>query len=72
MCVDRKGSVRGIQGLGERDEVEEDPGERGRQGDGPPSGAVIECCRQHRESGYAVEDDRDSEPEERHKERSAR
>jgi hypothetical protein len=67
VSVDRKGVVGGIEHLGERDEVEEDGGDGGGDGDVTPTGTVVKCCRQDRERGYAVEEDRDSEPEEGHK-----
>ena len=56
----------GVEHLGEGDEVEEDGGDGGGDGDVPPAGAVVECGGQDGERGYAVEKDRDSEPEEGH------
>jgi hypothetical protein len=60
----------GAMGCGERfddgDEVEEGSGERCGHGDVSPARAVVECGRQHRECGDAVEDNRDAEPEEGH------
>jgi len=50
--------------------MEEDGGDGGRDGDVTPAGAVVEGSRQYGERGYAVEKDRDSEPEEGHNERS--
>ena len=67
MGVDRKSVVGGVEHLGERDEVKEDGGDSGGDGDVAPTGAVVEGCGQDRERGYAVEEDRDSEPEEGHK-----
>ena len=60
----------GIEHLGEGDEVKEDGGDGGWDGDVPPAGAVVECGGQDGERGYAVEKDRDSEPEEGHDDRS--
>ena len=60
--VDRQGVVGGVEHLGERDEVEEDGGDGGGDGNVTPAGPVVEGCGQHRERGYAVEEDRDSEP----------
>ena len=62
VSVDREGVVGGVEHLGERDEVEEDSGNGGRDGDVTPAGTVVEGGRQDRERGYAVEEDRDSEP----------
>jgi len=59
--------VGGVEHLGERDEVEEDCGDGGGDGDVPPAGTVVEGGRQNRERGDAVEKDRDSEPEEGHR-----
>ncbi len=63
---DRQEVVCGVEGLGEGDEVEEDGGDGGGDGDMPPAGAVVQSCGQYRESGDAVEENRDSEPKERH------
>ena len=71
MGVDRKAVVGCVEHLGERDEVEEDGGYGGGYGDVTPAGAIVEGSGQNRESGYAVEKDRDSEPEERHRKRFA-
>jgi hypothetical protein len=68
--VDRQTMVGGVEHLGERDEVEEDGSDGGRDGDVTPAGTVVEGSRQNRERGYAVEEDRDSEPEEGHDHRS--
>jgi hypothetical protein len=68
--VDRQTMVGGVEHLGERDEVEEDGSDGGRNGDVTPAGAVVEGSGQNRERGYAVEEDRDSEPEEGHDHRS--
>jgi hypothetical protein len=62
-----KGVVGGVEHLGERDEVEEDGGDGGGDGDVTPAGTVVEGGGQDRERGDAVEKDRDSEPEEGHK-----
>src|SRR5438270_9412502 len=62
--------VRGIEHLGEGDEVKEDGGNSGRDRDVTPARAVIEGSRQNRECGDAVEKDRDSEPEEGHGDRT--
>jgi len=64
--VDGQGVVGRVEHLGERDEVEEDGGNGGGDGDVPPAGTVVERGGQDRERGYAVEKDRDSEPEEGH------
>jgi hypothetical protein len=68
--VDRQAMVGGVEHLGEGDEVEEDGCNGGGDGDVPPAGTVVEGCGQDRERGYAVEKDRDSEPEEGHDDRS--
>jgi hypothetical protein len=65
--VDWQSMVGGVEHLGERDEVEEDGGDRGGDGNVPPAGAVVERGGQDRKRGYAVEEDRDSEPEEGHR-----
>jgi hypothetical protein len=62
VSVDGQGVVGGVEHLGERDEVEEDGGDGGGDGDVTPSGPIVEGCGQDRERGYAVEEDRDSEP----------
>src|SRR5438270_11321638 len=56
-----------VEGFGERDEVEEDSGDGGGNGDVPPAGAVVKGGGQNGERGDAVEENRDSKPEERHK-----
>jgi|HubBroStandDraft_6_1064221.scaffolds.fasta_scaffold135387_3 hypothetical protein len=56
--------VGSIKHLSEGDKVEEDGGDRGRDGDVAPAGAVVKGSGQNRESGYAVKKDCDSEPEE--------
>ena len=66
MGVDRKAMVGGVEHLGERDEVEENCGDGGRDGDVAPAGPVVKGGGQDGERGYAVEEDRDSEPEEGH------
>jgi len=65
--VDGEAVVGGVEHLGERDEVEEDGSGGGRDGDVTPVGTVVEGGRQNGERGYAVEEDRDSEPEEGHR-----
>ena len=67
MGLDRQAVVRGVQGLGQRDEVEERRGDDRRERDVPPAGTVIQRRGQHRERGHAVEEHRDSEPEQRHR-----
>ena len=67
MGVDRKAMVGGVEHLGEGDEVEEDRSDGGGDGDVTPARAVVEGSGQNRERGYAVEKDRDSEPEEGHR-----
>jgi hypothetical protein len=64
--VDRETMMGGIEHLRQRDEVEEDGGSGGRDSDVTPAGAVVEGGGQDRERGYAVEEDRDSEPKEGH------
>ena len=64
--VDGQAMVGGVEHLGERDEVEEDGGDGGGDGDVTPAGTVVERDGQNREGGDAVEKNRDSEPEERH------
>ena len=59
-----------IEHFGERDEVEQDRGDGGGHGDVPPTRAVVEGGGQNGKRGYAVEEDRDSEPEEGHRMRS--
>ena len=60
----------GVEHLGEGDEVEEDSGDGGGDGDVTPAGAVVEGGGQDGKRGYAVEEDRDSEPKEGHDDRS--
>ncbi len=64
--VDRETMVGGVEHLGERDEVEEDGGDGGGDGDVTPAGAVVEGRGEDSERGDAVEEDCDFEPEERH------
>jgi hypothetical protein len=64
--IDGEGVVRGIEHLGQRDEVKEDGDERCRHRYVTPARAVIERSRQDRKSGDAVEKNRDSEPEKGH------
>jgi hypothetical protein len=65
----RRPSQERVSCLCDGDEVEEDTDECGGDGDVAPTGAVVEGRGQDRERGDAVEDDRDSEPEEGHKDR---
>jgi hypothetical protein len=65
--IDGQAMVGGVEHLRERDEVEEDAAGGGGDGEMTPAGAVVERRRQHREGGDAVEEDRDSEPKERHR-----
>ena len=65
--VDREAMMGGIEHLGEGNEVEENGCDGGRDGDVSPPGAIVEGSGQHGERGYAVEEDRDSEPEEGHR-----
>ena len=65
--VDGEAMVGGVEHLGERDEVEEDGGGGGGDGDVTPAGAIVECGGQDGERGNAVEENRDSEPEEGHR-----
>jgi hypothetical protein len=68
--VDRKAMVGSIEHLGQGDEVEEDSGDGGGHGKVTPAGTIVEGGGQDRQGGYAVEEDRDSEPEERHRQDS--
>jgi hypothetical protein len=65
--VDGEGVVGGVEHLGERDEVEEDGGDGGGDGDVTPARPVVQGGGQDRERGYAVEEDRDSEPKQGHR-----
>jgi hypothetical protein len=67
VSVDGETVMGGVEHLGEGDEVEEDGGDGGGDGDVTPAGAVVEGGGQNGERGYAVEEDRDSEPEEGHR-----
>jgi hypothetical protein len=58
--------VGGVEDLGEGDKVEEHGGDGDGDGDVTPAGPVVQGGGQNRERGYAVEKDRDSEPEEGH------
>src|SRR3954453_5704954 len=62
--------VGGIENLGGGDEVKEDGGDSGRDGDVAPPGAIVDGSGQNGERCYAVEKDRDSEPEEGHSDRT--
>ena len=66
VSVDGEAVVSGVEHLGQRDEVKEDGGDGGWDGEMTPAGAVVESSGQNRERGYAVEKNRDSEPEEGH------
>ena len=66
MGVDGEAVVGGVEHLGQGDEVEEEGGGGGGDGDVTPAGAVVEGGRENGERGNAVEEDRDSEPEEGH------
>jgi len=68
--VDWQGVMGGVEHLGEGDEVEEDGSDGGGDGDVTPARAVVEGSGQNPQRGYAVEEDRDSEPEEGHDHRS--
>jgi hypothetical protein len=70
VSVDWQAMVGSAEHLGERDKVEEDSCDGGGDGYVTPAGPVVEGGGQDRERGYAVEEDRDSEPEERHNELS--
>jgi len=58
--IDRESAVGGVEGFGDGDEVEEGSGKSGGHGDVSPAGPVVERGRQNRESGYAVEENRES------------
>ncbi len=64
--VDGETVVGGVEHLGEGDEVEEEGGDGGGDGEVSPARTVVEGRGQDREGGDAVEDDCDSEPEEGH------
>lgn len=66
MGIDREAMVGGVEHLRQRNKVEEDGGSGGGDGDVTPAGAVVEGGGQDRERGYAVEENRDSEPKEGH------
>ena len=70
--IDGQRVVRGVEHLGQRDEVEEHAHDGERDGEMPPARTVVERRWQHRERGNAVEEDRDSEPEEGHGRRRRR
>ncbi len=59
--------VGGVEGFGQRDEVEEGGGDRGGDGEVAPARAVIQRRGQHSQGCNAVQEDRDSEPEESHR-----
>jgi len=64
--INGKTVVRRVEHLDERDEVEEDRRGGCRNSNMPPTGTVIQRCRKDSERGNAVEENRDSEPEEGH------
>lgn len=64
--VDWERVVGCVEHLGQGDEVEEYGGNGGWNGDVTPARAIVEGGGQDRERGNAVEEDSDSEPEERH------
>lgn len=69
---DLEGVVRGLKGFGERDEVEEDGGDGGGDGELTPAGPGVrwrrcERSRENGERGDAVEEYRNSEPKEGHR-----
>jgi hypothetical protein len=66
VSVDGEAVMGGVEHLGERDKVEEDGGDGGRDGDVAPAGTVVEGRRQDCERSDAVEENRDFEPQERH------
>ena len=70
--IDREGVVGGVEGFGEGDEVEEQRGDGGGDGDVAPAGAVVERGREDGERGNAVKENGDSEPKKRHKVQFAR
>ncbi len=66
MRIDGQRAMGGVEGFGDGDEVEERSGERDRDRKMSPARPAVERGRQHRQRGYAVEKDRNSEPEKRH------
>jgi len=64
--VDGETVVGGVEHLDERDEVEEECGGGGGDGDVAPAGTVVQRRRKDGERGNTVEENRDSEPEEGH------
>jgi hypothetical protein len=64
--VDGKAMMRGVEHLRERNEVEEKCRHGCRNGDVPPPGTVIERCREDRQRGDAIKQNRDSKPKKRH------
>ncbi len=71
VAIDGEGVMGGVEGFCERDEVEEEADDDGGEGDVAPARAVVERGREHGECGHAVEENGDSEPEERHGEGGA-
>ena len=65
--IDGKTVMGSVEHLSERDKVEEDGSDSSGDGDMTPTRAVVEGGGQNGKRGYAVEEDRDSEPEERHR-----
>lgn len=66
MGIDGEAVVGGVEHLGERDEVEDECGNSGRDGDVPPAGTVVEGRREDGQRGDAIEENGDSEPEKGH------
>lgn len=64
--VDGEAVMCGVEHLDQRDEVEEERGGSGGDGDVTPAGTVVQRCRKDGERGNTVEENRDSEPEEGH------
>jgi len=64
--IDGEPMVSRVEHLDERDEVEEDRGSGGGDGDVAPAGTIVQRRRKDGERGECVEKDRDSEPEEGH------
>ena len=64
--VDREAMMGCIQGLDQRDELEEERGGGGGNGDVTPAGTVVQRCRKDGERGNTVEENRNSEPDEGH------
>ena len=65
--VDRQAVVGCVEHLGQGDEVEEEGCGGGGDSQVAPAGAVVERDRENGKRGNAVEENRDSEPEDRHR-----